>query len=64
MRYSSKDLKAMSRTQLNGKYGIFIGAYLLYYMISFGISMVISFTGQGSSAITSIAQGNFSGSLS
>lgn len=62
MRYSSKDLKAMSRAQLAGQYGIFIGAYLLYYMSTFAISLITSFTGQSSSAITSIAQGKFYGS--
>ena len=62
MRYSSKDLKAMARAQLAGKYGIFIGAYLLYNMITFVISLITSFTGQSSSAIANIAQGNFYGS--
>lgn len=43
MKYSSKDLKAMARTQLTGKFGTFIGAYVLYSLITDVVSMIINF---------------------
>ncbi|MBS6196177.1 MAG: DUF975 family protein [Clostridiales bacterium] len=43
MKYSSKDLKAMARTQLTGKYGIFIGAYVLYNVITEIVSLILNF---------------------
>lgn len=43
MKYSSKDLKAMARTQLTGKFGTFIGAYVLYSLITDVFSMIINF---------------------
>lgn len=42
MKYKTKDLKAMARAQLSGKYGVYIGAYLLTAVIQFVISMVLN----------------------
>lgn len=41
MKYKTKDLKAMARVQLSGKYGVYIGAYLLATVIQFAVSMII-----------------------
>lgn len=49
MKYTSKDLKAMARTQLTGKYGVYIGAYLLYFIIYFLVSTITSFVNIGNS---------------
>ena len=42
MRYTSKQLKAISRTQLTGKYGILGGAFLLYEVITSLLSMILN----------------------
>ena len=38
MKRSSAELKALARTQLSGKYGIYIGAALVYNLISGAVS--------------------------
>lgn len=45
MKYKSKELKAMARTQLSGKYGIYIGAYVLYSVITNVVSLIVNFSG-------------------
>jgi uncharacterized membrane protein len=40
--YSSKELKAMARAQLTGKYGTYIGAYLIFSLITWILSFVIN----------------------
>lgn len=42
MKRSSAELKALARTQLSGKYGIYIGAMLIYNLISGVISWLIA----------------------
>lgn len=42
MKYSSKELKTLARTQLTGKYGTFIGAYVIYFLISSAVSFVLN----------------------
>ena len=39
----SKELKAMARMQLAGKFGTYIGAYALYFMISGVLSSLLGF---------------------
>ncbi|NCB93837.1 MAG: DUF975 family protein [Clostridia bacterium] len=42
MKYSSKELKAMSRNQLAGQYGTYIGAFLIYLIIDFVITFILN----------------------
>lgn len=42
MKRSSAELKALARTQLSGKYGIYIGAMLVYNLISGAVSWLIA----------------------
>lgn len=51
MKYKTKDLKAMARVQLSGKYGIYIGAYLLAAVIQFTVSMILSMINSSSSLL-------------
>lgn len=42
MKRSCADLKAMARERLSGKYGIYIGALLVYYLITTALSMLLT----------------------
>lgn len=60
MKYTSKQLKAISRKQLTGKYGILGGAYLLYQVITSFLSMLINIINPSVSTV-SITQSIISG---
>lgn len=56
MKYSCKELKSMSRAQLTGHYGIYIGTFLLYFFISIVVSAILTSVA-GSSIVLISANG-------
>lgn len=58
MKYKTKDLKAMARVQLSGKYGVYIGAYLLAAVIQFTVSMILSMVNSSSSLVAILYSGD------
>lgn len=58
MKYSCKELKSMARTQLTGHYGIFIGTFLLYFLINMVVTTILT-SAAGDSIILISANGQW-----
>lgn len=57
MNLKSKELKAMARTQLSGKFSIYIAAFLLYLLIDFSANSVVTFAFSTSSSLIRLTMG-------